>query len=70
MCTIKLSLHYIKMKYFEAHPSLTRGDCVKMAAPVVLFSMVLPFVDIITDLKTIIQLYSSGHPIFASFFLG
>ena len=58
------------MKYFEAHPSLTRGECVKMAAPVVLFSMVLPFVDIITDLITIIQLYSSGNPIFASLFLG
>ena len=58
------------MKYFEAHPSLTRGECVKMAAPVVIFSIVLPFADIITDLRTIIRLYLSGNPIFASMFLG
>ena len=60
----------IIMKYFEASPSLTTWECIKMAAPVVIFSIVLPFVDIITDLRTIILLYLSGNPIFATLFLG
>ena len=59
-----------RLKYFEASSSLTRWECVKMIAPVVIFSIVLPLVDIITDLRTIILLYLSGHPIFASMFLG
>ena len=58
------------MKYFESSPSLTRWDCVEIAAPVVISSIVLPLVDIITDLRTIIRLFSSGYPIFAFLFLG
>ena len=58
------------MEYFEASPSLTRRECIKMASPVIIFSIMLPLLDIITDLKNIIRLFWSGNPIFASLFLG
>ena len=41
-----------------APPPLTTGQMVKMFGPIVFFSILLPFVDIVTDLRMIITLYT------------
>ena len=51
-------------------PSLTRWEQVKMVGPVVVFSIILPFTDIVTDLQLIIKLFSHGHVNYASMLLG
>ena len=41
----------------ERDPPLPLGQLVKMTAPVFLFGVILPFVDMVTDLRMIIRLY-------------
>ena len=74
------------MKNTEAEKGtpLPLGQFVKMTAPIFLFGVILPFVDMVTDLRMIIRLYqgvqgcgdypgdcsTEQHPIFASMLLG
>ena len=58
------------MKYFEVSPTLSKWETVKMCGPLVVFSIALPLVDIITDIRTIVRLYILGNTFFASMFLG
>ena len=58
------------MKYLEVSPTLSKWEAVKMSGPLVVFSIALPLVDIITDLRTIVRLYILGNTFFASMFLG
>ena len=51
-------------------PSLTRWERVKMVGPVVVFSIILPFSDVLSDLQVIINLYTHGQVNFASMLLG
>ena len=65
--------HYNKQLNMEVEsnpPSLTRWEEVKMVGPVVVFSIILPFTDIVTDLQLIIKLFSHGHVNYASMLLG
>ena len=41
----------------ERDTSLPLGQLVKMTAPIFLFGVILPFVDMVTDLRMIIRLY-------------
>ena len=41
----------------ERDPPLPLGQLVKMTAPIFLFGVILPFVDMVTDLRMIIRLY-------------
>ena len=48
----------------ESETPLPLGQLVKMSAPVVIFGVILPFVDMITDLRMITRLYVGvGKPI-------
>ena len=49
----------MKMKAKESEPEapLSLWPFVKMTAPVFLFGVILPFADIVTDLRMIIRLY-------------
>ena len=58
------------MKYFQVSPTLTKWEVVKMTGPVIVFSIVLPLVDIVTDIRSITKLYTLGNSVFASMFLG
>ena len=58
---------YVK-KYFEsnlsvqapqAQSTMTTKEMLKMFFPIVFISIILPLIDIVTDLRLIIQLYSS-----------
>ena len=42
---------------FQAQPKMTM-EMLKMFFPIVLFSIILPLIDIVTDLRLIIRLYS------------
>ena len=41
----------------EPGTPLPMGQLVKMTAPIFLFGVILPFVDVVTDLRMIIRLY-------------
>ena len=44
-----------------AKSTMTSKEMTKMFLPIVLFSIILPLVDIVTDLRLIIQLYSDAY---------
>ena len=43
----------------QAQSTVTTKEMLKMFFPIVLISLILPLIDIVTDLRLIIQLYSS-----------
>ena len=43
----------------QAQSTMTTKEMLKMFFPIVLFSIILPLIDIVTDLRLIIRLYSS-----------
>ena len=42
----------------QAHSKLTTKEMMKMFGPIIFFSILLPSIDIITDLRIIIRLYT------------
>ena len=53
----------------QSESILTTKAIIKMFGPIVLFSIFLPFVDILTDLRLIIRLYET-QKYFATLLLG
>ena len=43
----------------QAQSTMNKKEMLKMFFPIVLISIILPLIDIVTDLRLIIQLYSS-----------
>ena len=51
----------MSVKASLAKSTMTSKEMTKMFLPIVLFSIILPLVDIVTDLRLIIQLYSGAY---------
>ena len=45
----------------RAQSTMTTKEMIKMFLPIVFFSIVLPFIDIVTDLRLIVRLYSGVY---------